>query len=155
MSLNKGSNTMRQGRGGGSSSDPYAFDALDQPSHAAPAPSRPRQPGHAFAAELDVTELNERGRPGTPWTAKGRELSRGSLVFMSRRMSHVGRLLLIAVHLIDDRPVPLYGRVVECEYEADGLHRVTIEFQPLPDSEVVRTWVESRGPKGPAQRPAA
>lgn len=108
-----------------------------------PAP-RVRHGGHPFQADLDATEIDDRLRPGLVWTAKGRELSRSQLVFMSRRMVHVGRMVLIAVHLIDDEPVPLFGKVTECEYEAEGMHRVVLDFLPIPDVDSIREWIRAR-----------
>lgn len=105
---------------------------------------RVRHGGHPFAADLDATELDDRLRPGLLWSAKGRELSRSQLVFVSRRMIHVGRMVLVAVHLIDDQPVPLFGKVTECDYESDGLHRVVLDFLPIPDADSVKDWIRSR-----------
>src|ERR1043165_3069714 len=76
--------------------------------------------GMKFDAELDLCELDERDRPGPTWTGKGRELSRSGMVFRSRRMCYPGRRVLAAVHLIDDMPVPLFGRVASCDYDGDG-----------------------------------
>ncbi len=104
-----------------------------------------RYGGKTFVAELDVAELDDRMRPGPAWGARGRELSRSILVFMSRRMVHAGRLLLVAVHLIDDRPVPLFGRVAECEYEAEGLHKVVMDLAPVPPELAVHDWLGARG----------
>lgn len=101
--------------------------------------------GKPFDAELDLSELDDRSRPGPTWTGHGRELSRSHLVFVSRRMSHSGRVLLAAVHLIDDRPVPLLGRVVDCEYEADGLHRIVLELLPIPETDAIAKWIRARG----------
>ncbi|GEM_PF-1599392 len=95
----------------------------------------------AFRAELDITEIDTRGRPGTVWTGRATELSRSNLSFRSRRMCYEGRELLIAVHLVDDHPVPLYGMVSKCEYDGDGLYRTSVNLLPLPESEAIRTWV--------------
>jgi hypothetical protein len=125
-------------RASGSHADPWLDDAGNLPQ----APSRIN--GHRFNAELDVAEIDDRSRPGLAWSARGRELSCSQLVLLSRRMVHVGRLLLVAVHLIDDRPTPLFGKVAECEYESEGMHRIVLDFLPMPESESLRSWVEAR-----------
>ena len=110
----------------------------------APKPPRPAT-GMRFEAELDVSELDDRDRPGGTWSARGRELGRGHMVFRSRRMCYEGRRLLAAVHLIDDKPVPLFGKVTSCEYDNDGLYRVHMELLPLPEKPDVALWLEVRG----------
>ncbi len=86
-------------------------------------------------------------RPGRTWTCRARELSRSNIVLISRRMCYTGRILVMAVHLIDDAPVPLMGRIVQCEYEADGLYRVDLDLLPLPPTGPHRDWVVARGKK--------
>lgn len=119
--------------------------AQEQPASSfRPTVSRPAsaQRGHRFEAELDVAELDERGRPGSSWVAKGRELSRSGIAFMSRRMCYPGRHVIVAVHLIDASPVPLFGRVSACEYEADGLCRVDVDLLEVPEERAIRDWLE-------------
>jgi hypothetical protein len=111
------------------------------------APERQRtrpKPGQRFEAELDASELDDRMRPGGTWTARARELSRSSMILMSRRMCYPGRLIVLAVHLIDDAPVPLMGRVIGCDYEADGLYRTELELLPIPAHGPIRQWVAAR-----------
>jgi hypothetical protein len=112
-----------------------------------PAPVRqlPRpQPAMRFDAELDVSELDDRDRPGPCWSARGRELSRAHMTFRSRRMCYVGKRVLAAVHLIDDRPVPLFGKVTACEYDNDGLYRVDIDLMTLPEKQDIANWLDAR-----------
>jgi hypothetical protein len=97
-----------------------------------------------FDAELDLTELDDRDRPGPTWTGRGRELSRSSLVLRTRRMCYANRRVLVAVHLIDDEPVPLMGRVVECEYDGDGMYRVELELMRVPERPEVAAWIAAR-----------
>lgn len=61
---------------------------------------------------------------------------------MSRRMCYPGRHVIVAVHLIDATPVPLFGRVAVCEYESDGLCRVELELLEVPEERAVRDWLE-------------
>lgn len=100
--------------------------------------------GHPFDAELDCGELDDRDRPGPPWTAKAIALSRSSMVFVSRKMCYVDRMLIIAVHLIDCKPAPLFGRVAACEYEGDGRYRVELELQPIPEGRAFVSWLDDR-----------
>ena len=64
-------------------------------------------------------------------------------------MCHIGRELLVAVHLIDSAPAPLFGIVVGCEYERDAMHVIEIELRELPDdNQLLNEWVdrcEARG----------
>ena len=109
-------------------------------------PSRTAKPaGRPFEADLDVCELDDRERPGHTWAARARTLSRSCLSFRSRRMCYTGRSLMVAVHLIDDEPVPLFGRVHACEYDGDGLYRVDLELLPVPDSAAVKDWLAAHG----------
>lgn len=109
--------------------------------------ARTRPHGHRFEAEIEVSEMDDRQRPGLPWPARTRELSRSAIVMVSRRMCYPNRLLLLAVHRIDDRPVPLFARVVDCEYEADGLYRVEVDLLPIPPHGPVAEWAMTKGSK--------
>lgn len=111
-----------------------------------PRRSAPRSVGYPFAADLDVCELDDRQRPGLTWSARGLELGRAHLIIRSRRMCYPGRLLLVAVHLIDDKPVPLFGRVQGCDYDGDGLYKVDLELLPVPNRHEIRDWLKARGP---------
>lgn len=106
---------------------------------------KPTKPvGVKFDAELDLTELDDRERPGLVWVARGRELSRAHLVLRSRRMCYIGRRVLAAVHLIDDTPVPLLGRVTSCEYDGDGMYRVELELMQVPHRPEIAAWIDAR-----------
>lgn len=115
---------------------------------ASPAPEPSPTPSAAgatrpFNAELDACEIDERGRPETVWSARARELGRGSMVFLSRRMCYPGRRLVVLIHLIDHAPAPLHGLVQACEYESEGLYRVELRLMPMPDRGRLREWVDS------------
>jgi hypothetical protein len=118
------------------------LDPLDEP----PPPPRPRKSaGVRFDAELDLCELDDRERPGPTWSGKGRELSRSHLVILSRRMCYPGRRVLSAVHLIDAEPVPLFGKVMACDYDTDGLYRVELELLKVPEQADIGAWLAARG----------
>jgi hypothetical protein len=97
-----------------------------------------------FQAEIEAAELDDRARPGPVFEAITRELSRSHLVVTTRRMCYIGRVLVMAIHRIDDRPVPLMGRVVTCDYEIDGLYRVDLDLMPIPPQSNLRQWADSR-----------
>jgi hypothetical protein len=103
-----------------------------------------RPSGVRFDAELDMCELDDRDRPGPVWTARGRELSRSHLLVRTRRMCYAGRRVLVAVHLIDDLPVPLFGKVINCDYDVDGLYKVELELLRVPDRPEIAIWMNQR-----------
>jgi len=113
----------------------------DDPDSPPPVKAAKRPSGVRFDAELDLCELDDRDRPGPTWTGRGRELSRAFLTLRSRRMCYPGRLILAAIHLIDDKPVPLLGRVVSCEYDGDGMYRTELELVRLPERPEIAAWV--------------
>ncbi len=99
---------------------------------------------HEFDAELDVAELDERLRPVTTWSARSTSVNRSTLGFRSRRMCYPKKLLMIAVHLIDDKPTILAGRVTTCDYEGEGLYAIEVELMPKPVSDELRQWEAQR-----------
>jgi hypothetical protein len=109
------------------------------------APATGRPSGFRFDAELDLAEMDDRGRPGPVWTGKGKAISRSNLIFRSRRMCYIGRTILMAVHLIDDKPVALIGTVQACDYDGDGQYKVDIDLIPMPDDPEIARWLTARG----------
>jgi hypothetical protein len=97
-----------------------------------------------FDAELDLCELDDRERPGPTWAGKGKELSRSHLSIRTRRMCYPGKRVLAAVHLIDSEPVPLFGKVVACDYDTDGMYRVELELLKIPERAEIGAWVIDR-----------
>jgi hypothetical protein len=59
-------------------------------------------------------------------------------------MSFVGRWLLVAIHLIDDNPTPLMGRVTQCDYYADSLYKIVIELVRLSPGDPAHRWAQGR-----------
>jgi len=97
-----------------------------------------------FNAELDVTELDERRRPGPTWAARACEIGTSRIVIRTRRMCYRDRALLIAVHLIDDTPTPLFGIVHECVYDCDGMHRIDLDLEHVPHAvPAVKAWIDA------------
>jgi len=47
-------------------------------------------------------------------------------------MVYEGRLVVIVIDLIDDHPTVVCGRVVSCEYDEDGMHRIDVDFVEMP-----------------------
>ena len=107
--------------------------------------TQPRPNGNRFQAEIDLAELDERERPGMTWQARSVELGRSHFVLVSRRMCYVGRQLAVAIHLIDDRPVPLLGRVVSCDYNDDGLYRIDLDLVKIDEGHAVYEWAFANG----------
>jgi hypothetical protein len=140
-------NDVRHGPLGPTPPPPQAaasFFFEDEP-EATPRKPGARPPGLRFDAELDLSELDDRDRPGLVWSARGRELSRAHMALRSRRMCYQGRRLLIAVHLIDDKPVLLVGKVTGCDYDGDGLYRVDLDLIQVPSRPEIMQWIEDRG----------
>ncbi len=115
-------------------SDPDAHERSSEP-------VRTGKPGVPFKAEIDMAELDERGRPGPMWAGRACELSRSQIIVVSRRMCYEGREALVAVHLVDDRPVTLFGKVLRSEYDGDGLYKTTLALAPLPETDAVQAWI--------------
>lgn len=109
-----------------------------------------RPAGHRFVADVEVSEIDERTRPGPSWLAKALELSKSTIVMESRRMCYPGTVLALAVHLIDDRPVPLLARVVTCQYSDDGLYRVDLDLLKIPEGHSIYAWALARS--GPVRK---
>lgn len=118
-----------------------ASSFLDDDPDAPPMKGPTRPAGVRFDADLDLCELDDRDRPGPSWVGRGRELSRAYLSLRSRRMCYPGRLIIAAVHLIDDKPVPLFGRVSSCEYDGDGMYRTELELVNLPEKPAIAAWI--------------
>jgi hypothetical protein len=119
-------------------SSDWGFDDPEPAPAAAPRSARNSFP---FKADLDLAEVDERGRPGAPWPGRACELSRSHIAFRSRRMCYEGRAVLVAVHLVDDRPVALFGVVARSEYDGEGLYRTTLDLAALPKSDGVTAWL--------------
>lgn len=101
-----------------------------------------------FKAELDLAELDGRGRPGASWHGRGIDISRGALWFRSRKLCYPDRELLLAVHLVDDQPTPLCGTVAKCDYDGDGLYVTHLKLKALPPSDLVKQWLLSLHARG-------
>ena len=102
----------------------------------------PRPCGYSFDAELEVAEVDDRGRPQYPWVARAQKLSRSNVVFRSRRMCYTGREIILAIHLIDCSPVGLYGRVRSCDYDGDGQYVVDVDLITLPNRPELQAWID-------------
>ena len=101
-----------------------------------------------FKADLDLTELDSRGRPGASWPGKGIDICRSSMWFRSRKLCYPDRELLVAVHLVDDQPTPLCGVVSKCDYDGEGLYVTQLALQALPRSDLVKQWLLSLHARG-------
>lgn len=86
-----------------------------------------------FDAELEMAEIDS-GKAGLAWSARARTLSTSSLTITSRRMCYVDRLVVIAVHRLDNEPMMLLGRIADCGYESDGLYVIEVELLPTDEA---------------------
>jgi hypothetical protein len=102
--------------------------------------------GHPFAAVITMAELDATERIGVPWQVKGVKLSRSHVVIQSRRMCHLGRKVVLAVHMIDAVPTALLGKVVGCEYTTQGRHAIGIELVVMEENPEINEWVTSLNP---------
>lgn len=102
--------------------------------------------GHPFAAVITMAELDSTERIGIPWQVKGVRLSRSHVVLQSRRMCHLGRKVVLAVHMIDSVPTALMGKVVGCEYTTQGKHAVAVELAVMEENPEISEWVHSLHP---------
>jgi hypothetical protein len=114
-------------------------------------------PGHPFAGQLTMAELDAVERPGQHWPVRGVRLSRSHLILRSRRMCHIDRRVVVAVHLIDSIPTPLVGYVAACEYSGAGHHTIAIRLEVAEENQMIAAWVASLCPmKGGVQsKPSA
>jgi len=110
------------------------------------APTKPA--GAPFRAELDMTELDERGQPMLTFTAKSTEIGGSHLCLRSRRMCYTGRKVILVIHLVDDEPVPIFGRVKSSDYDRDGLYLTRLELMDMPPDPILQEWLRSRGFRG-------
>lgn len=69
------------------------------------------------------------------------------MTFKSRRLCYEGREVLIAIHLVDDRPVALFGVVSKSDYEGDGQYRTVVGLREMPESDAVAGWAASLTPR--------
>lgn len=86
-----------------------------------------------FTAELGMCEIDERGRTGSTWPVRASGISRSRVVVLSRRMCYHGSSVAVGIHLVDDEPFVLIGRVASCEYDQIGLYLIEIALEPKAD----------------------
>ncbi|MBC7771334.1 MAG: hypothetical protein H7210_02450 [Pyrinomonadaceae bacterium] len=111
-------------------------------------PAPPPQKGAPFGAEMDLTEIDEYGKPMLTFVARATQLSGTHLSFRCRRMCYAKRNVIAAVHLVDDQPVPLYGEVETSEYDGDGMCLTWIKLLEMPRNSILQDWLKANGIKG-------
>ncbi len=122
------------------------------PASAAHSPLLPEYPGLPFEALLTITELDEHGKPGLHWQAHGVRRTEWHVVLRCRRALHVGRLVVMASHLVDDAPEPLAGRVIESVAAGERHHGVVLRLEKVPEHPAVDAWLSSLWPVRPGDR---
>lgn len=100
-----------------------------------------------FVAEVDAAEVDERDRPGATFHARTESLSRAGLVLVTRKLSFVGRHVIVAVHHIDSGPTLLFGAVRSCVYLGEGQHRLVLDFEKLTSNDHVHAWANALAAK--------
>jgi len=92
-----------------------------------------------------ATELDQFGSPGSPFDCTVFNISRGGLGICASRMVHVDRRIFIEVPgQPGHEPRLFYGNVRQVRYvEAQG-YIVGIQFEPIPKSGPVDTWLTRR-----------
>lgn len=133
---------------------PESIERHASPPAEEPAPTQPPRPRRggddqrrSFTTEVDMCEIDDRGRPEAPWAARARELSRSEIVISSRRMCYTGRQVLVLIHLVDHTPVAIFGVVEACEYDGEGQYRVEIGLLEMPTNRHIREWIAARSGK--------
>ncbi|MCE7974563.1 MAG: hypothetical protein DYG92_09640 [Leptolyngbya sp. PLA1] len=111
----------------------------------------PFENGRQFRADADVAELDDKGRPGLAWAVTTTHLGRANLSISSRRLVYEGRVLVLAVHLLDATPTLLCGRVKSCTYAGESSHLIVMDLLPTPADETITRWLMGRVPQ---RRPA-
>lgn len=120
---------------------PALFYSEDTPAPAIDYLNRAGRPkARAFSAELDLVELDDMGRTQSIWSARAIGLSTSSLVVRSRRMVYPHRTIGALIHLIDAKPVILFGRALSCDYAGQGLYVVDLDLIPIPASGPIAKW---------------
>lgn len=120
---------------------PLRLYSEDTPAPAIDYLNRPGRPkARAFSAELDLVELDEMGRTQSIWSARAMGLSTSHLVVRSRRMVYAHRTIGALIHLIDAKPVVLFGRAIVCDYAGQGQYVVDLDLIPLPTSGPIAKW---------------
>lgn len=120
---------------------PICFSVDDTPAAGIDYLNRPGRPrARAFSPELDLVELDEMGRTQSIWSARAIGLSTSSLVVRSRRMVYPHRTIGALIHLIDAKPVILFGRAISCDYAGQGLYVVDLDLIPIPKSGPIAKW---------------
>ena len=93
-----------------------------------------------------LTELNEMGDPGASWPCRLVDLSRGGMGLRSRRMVHLGRLVLLVVVLGPDTPPKLLcGEVRQCRYVQGEGYVIGVLFRAPPPTATVKAWLANMG----------
>lgn len=107
----------------------------------------PEVRGQRFDAGVTGSELNETLLPGPRWSARAIRISRSHLVISCKRMTYVGRSVLLAVHKIDSSPLVLAGTVEACDYASSGLYVIAVALAAVPESDSIAQWANSFTPR--------
>jgi PilZ domain len=91
-----------------------------------------------------AVELDRDGAPLAPWTVRTFDLSRSGLGFVSRRMVHVGRHVVIElIGAGKERQTVLFGVVRQCRYEEGKGYMVGLEFKQVAIGTLLRQYLNA------------
>jgi hypothetical protein len=95
---------------------------------------------------VEVTELDELGRPAASWTCASSDISRSGMGLRSKRMAFPGRGVLILLGAVgSESSKALYGVVAQSRYSPGEGYVIGVEFESMPDTAEIRAWRTLRG----------
>jgi hypothetical protein len=116
--------------------------SANQPNPAATHRQHTRVP---VSLPAQIFELDDQDEFGEPQSAEIFDLSRGGLGLHCRRLIHARRRLAILLRKADGSAKLLFGIVRNVEYIGSGLHKLGIEFLPVPTSPPVQRFISQHG----------
>lgn len=102
-------------------------------------------PRMSMVRTISVIEFNDRGEPAGVSEAQSVDISRGGMAFVSRRLYHVGRNLLIEIRKPGECiPTFLYGTVRHSSYTPGKGHMVGLMLAVIPETQPILDFVAQR-----------
>lgn len=112
-------------------------------------------PGQASRRDFDryaldrpgrLTEIDQFGNPGATWKVRVVDLSRGGVGIRSRRMVHLGRMVMVELDTAEPgRCKLLYGVVRQSRYAEGEGYAVGVQLRAIPQSTSIRAWMTANG----------
>jgi hypothetical protein len=93
-----------------------------------------------------ITELDQFGNPGHTWDVRVVDLSRGGVGIRSRRMVHMGRLVVVEMDTAEPgRCKVLFGAVKQSRYAEGEGYAIGVQFRAFQQTATLRAWLAGRG----------